>query len=48
MSAADGIDVTGYTQLMGDLHKVILGYAVAFGDLFDRREAIILKRQIHE
>ena len=47
-SAADGINVPGYTQLMGDLHEMILGDAIALGDLLDRREPIVFERQIHQ
>ncbi len=48
MSAANGIDVSGYTQLMGDFHQVVLGDAIALGNLLDCREPIVLKRQIHQ
>jgi uncharacterized protein (DUF488 family) len=47
-SAADRRDIPGDTELMSNLHEVVLGDAVAFGDLGNRREPVILERKVHQ
>jgi hypothetical protein len=46
--AADRLDISGNTELMGNLHKMVLGDIVLFGDLGNRREIAISKRKIHQ
>ncbi len=48
MPAADRRDVPGDTQLMRDLHEMVLGDAVAVGDLGDGGEAVVLDGEIHQ
>jgi hypothetical protein len=42
------LDVPGNTKLMGDLREVVLGDTVAFGNVGDRREAVVLDRKVHQ
>ena len=47
-SAADRRDVPGDTELMSNLHEVVLGDTVAFGDLGNGREPVLLERKVHQ